>query len=59
MNDLPDSYYFSVATFVVLLIYGTRMYTVIPKRAFVDAEQRARFMELVGQHVGKAASAGA
>jgi len=36
---------------VVLLIYGTRMYTVIPTRAFSDSSQRAEFMALVRRHV--------
>ena len=36
---------------VILLIYGTRMYTVIPRRAFCDDTQHARFMSLVRSHM--------
>lgn len=37
---------------LVLLIYGTRMYTVIPKRAFAAQEQYERFMALIRANVG-------
>lgn len=44
---------------VILLIYGTRMYTVIPVRAFSDGVQHARFMSLVRRHVPGRLAAGA
>jgi len=37
---------------VWLLVYGPRMYTVLPKRAFDEAGQRT-FRELVSRHVGR------
>ncbi len=36
---------------VILLIYGTRMYSVIPTRAFSSPAERAAFLELVRRHV--------
>ncbi len=44
---------------VILLIYGTRMYTVIPRRAFSDGGQHVRFMSLVRRHVPGSVAAGA
>ncbi len=43
---------------IVLLIYGTRMYAVIPKRAFSDSSQLAEFMELVRRRIPAKDSAG-
>lgn len=43
---------------LVLLMYGTRMYSVIPKRAFSDDKQRDRFLELARRHVGSGVAAG-
>ena len=37
---------------VWLLVYGSRMYTVVPKRAF-DDEGRRTFRDLVSRHVGR------
>jgi hypothetical protein len=34
-----------------LLVYGSRMYTVIPKRAFVSEDQIARFRSLVTEQI--------
>jgi hypothetical protein len=45
--------------FVTLLIYGARMYTVIPRRAFSDASQHARFISLVRRHVPGSGAVGA
>lgn len=39
---------------VILLVYGARMYTVIPTRAFADAAQKAAFLELATRMVRKA-----
>lgn len=39
---------------VILLIYGTRMYTVIPTRAFADAAQRAAFLDLARRKARRA-----
>jgi len=36
---------------VALLIYGVRMYTVIPRRAFASEADHARFRSLVDEHV--------
>ena len=36
---------------VILLIYGQRMYTVIPRRVFSDDSQYAVFMSLVRRHI--------
>jgi hypothetical protein len=36
---------------VMLLIYGPRMYTVIPKRVFADSAQLEAFRELVGRKI--------
>jgi len=36
---------------IILLVYGTRMYTVVPKRVFSDGTQHAQFMSLVRRHV--------
>ena len=36
---------------VILLVYGVRMYTVIPVRAFSSPAEQAAFMELVRRHV--------
>ena len=44
---------------LILLLYGTRMYTVIPKRAFIDGEQHDRFMALARKHVGEGVAVGA
>lgn len=41
---------------VALLIYGSRMYTVIPRRAFADEAQHARFVALVRKHVARSAT---
>ena len=40
---------------VVLLIYGNRMYTVIPRRAFANEAEHARFMALVHERLSKPA----
>ncbi|HEY2760611.1 MAG TPA: YcxB family protein [Pirellulales bacterium] len=37
---------------VILLIYGSRMYTVIPKRVFSDASQLKAFREIVARQIG-------
>ena len=34
-----------------LLVYGTSMYTLIPKRAFASEEQQATFKRLIGEHI--------
>ncbi|MCL2011908.1 MAG: YcxB family protein [Cystobacterineae bacterium] len=36
---------------ILLLIYGPRMYTVIPTRVFSSAEQHEQFLSLVRKHV--------
>lgn len=36
---------------VILLVYGSRMYTVVPKRAFSGPEQIAAFRDLIGRHI--------
>jgi YcxB-like protein len=36
---------------VILLVYGSRMYTVIPKRVFRDSAQLAAFSEMVRRHI--------
>lgn len=36
---------------VILLVYGTRMYTVIPKRAFGGSSQIVAFEELIDKHL--------
>lgn len=38
---------------VILLIYGTKMYSVIPKRAFRDSSQLEAFSDLVKRHIGR------
>ncbi len=35
-----------------LLVYGTRMYSVIPKRAFKSNEEVARFRRLIDKNIG-------
>jgi hypothetical protein len=43
---------------VILLMYGSRMYTVIPKRVFEDDSTLSAFREMVGRHIpGKSATA--
>ena len=44
---------------LVLLVYGGRLYTVIPKRAFRDGPQLAAFRSLVARHVTGRQSPGA
>jgi hypothetical protein len=34
-----------------LLIYGKRMYSVVPKRAFASDADMTRFRSLVAQHI--------
>ena len=34
-----------------LLMYGKRLYTIVPKRAFKDAEEVARFSSLIVRHI--------
>src|SRR5207244_299090 len=36
---------------VILLVYGSRMYTVVPKRAFSDSAQLPAFRNMIGQHI--------
>jgi len=43
---------------VILLIYGKRMYTVIPRRAFSDGSQYAALMSLVRRHIPERMLAG-
>ena len=43
---------------VILLLYGSRMYTVIPKRAFADDSQIAAFRSLVSRCLPKAVGTG-
>jgi len=42
---------------VILLIYGPRMYTVIPTRVFSDGVQQDRFLSLVCKHVSGSVAA--
>lgn len=44
---------------VTLLVYGTRMYTLVPRRASADDAQYARFLALVRRHVSERVVAGA
>jgi hypothetical protein len=39
---------------VILLVYGTRMYTVIPTRAFADGAQKAAFLDLAKRKARRA-----
>jgi hypothetical protein len=41
-----------------VLYYGTRSFTVIPKRVFQSADQKSAFDELLVQHVPKIVTKG-
>ncbi|HKI27327.1 MAG TPA: YcxB family protein [Candidatus Sulfotelmatobacter sp.] len=36
-----------------ILYYGSRMFTVIPKRVFQNSEQQSAFEQMIGQHIPK------